>query len=237
MGLGDIIRGWIYKLVLKRSAGRKTFDIIEVRTKELTLTYINMETDVRIQNTFFLPITIESIETDIVNAAGTRVGKMTYNQPRRLKGNSSEVFTTRSKMSNITAFFNALQHLLSMPVSLRSIGTARVKVLWFTINIPVDDTFEVLPTQVRMTEELSEEEKQRRAERRQKEQEEREQRRAEKAKRKESQATKEEPEKTEAPIEENTLQVELNAEAITDIPLEIVNDTPATPDPEQNTTA
>ena len=96
-----------------------------------------METDVRIENSFFLPITILSIETDIINAAGTRVGKMSYDQPKRLKGNSSEVFTTRSKMSNITAFFNALSHLLAISVTMRSVGTAKIKFLWMTFAIPV----------------------------------------------------------------------------------------------------
>jgi hypothetical protein len=236
MGFLDIIRGWVYKRVLSQSAKHKTFDIIEVRTKELTLTYVNMETDVRIENSFFLPITILSIETDIVNAAGTRVGKMSYREPKRLKGHASEIFTTRSKMSNITAFFHALQHLLSMSVTMRSVGTAKIKFLWWVFEIPVDDTFEVKPSQVKLTEELSEAEKQQRAERRKKEQEEREQRRAERMKPKEK---SKKPEGTDlgsptpVPLEENTMTVSLNEDAILDIPLEITNEPTIQADPDE----
>jgi hypothetical protein len=91
----------------------------------------------------------------------------------------------------------------------------------------VDDTFEVKPSQVKLTEELSEAEKQKRAEKRRLEQLEREQRRAERLKEK-TKSKKPEGADMESPapvpIEENTLQVELDVEAIKDIPLEITNE-------------
>lgn len=222
MGLGNFLYKWIHRRVVQFASGNRAFDIIEVRTKELTLTYVNTETDIRIRNDFFLPITILSIETDIINSAGTRVGKMSYCEPKRLKGHSSAVFTTRSKLSNITAFFHALQHLLAMPVSMRSVGTAQIKLLWWTFAIPVDDTFELRSSQVRLTEPVSEEEKKRRTEKREQQKAEREKRKQEKGDR------KQEPTFT----EDNTMSLEIDAQAVEKLP-DVVPDSPATePDKE-----
>lgn len=215
MGLARFLYNWLHRRVLKHASGNRAFDIIEVRTKELTLTYVNTETDIRIRNDFFLPVTILSIETDIFNPGGVRVGKMTYREPKRLKGHSSAVFTTRSRLSNITAFFHALQHLLAMPVKMRSVGTARIKLLWWTFEVPVDDTFELRSNQVKLTEPVSEEEKQRRAAKR-------EERRKASARKQESA----EPET--AAVEDNTLSITIAPEAEAALPEKL----PGTPDAE-----
>jgi hypothetical protein len=90
------------------------------------------------------------------------------------------IFTTQSKMSNITAFFNLLSRLLTLKISIRSVGYAKIKVLWFVVDVPVDDTFEILPSQLKVVEELSEEEKQKLAEEKRIRKEIREQKRLEK---------------------------------------------------------
>ena len=164
MRLFKYLRKKIHQYIVKRATEAKLVDIVEVRTKTLGLTYVNLETDIKITNRFFLPIKILEIKTDIVNVNELKVGMMTYDNVQKIKANSEEVFTTHSKMSNITAFFNLLSKLLTLTITIRSVGYAKIKVLWFVVDVPVDDTFEIMPSQLKVVEELTEEEKARIAE-------------------------------------------------------------------------
>ena len=42
--------------IVRRASANKMIDIVEVRTKEINLTQVTAETDIRIKNAFFLPI-------------------------------------------------------------------------------------------------------------------------------------------------------------------------------------
>jgi guanylate kinase len=42
---------------------------------------------------------------------------------------------------------------------MRSVGVARIKILWFIIEIPIDDTFIIHPKKVKIIKDLTEEEK------------------------------------------------------------------------------
>jgi hypothetical protein len=180
MGLFNYIKQKIHQYIIKKATAEKLVDIVEVRTKALNLTYVNLETDIKIVNNFFLPIKVLEIKVDIVNANDLKVGIMTYHEMKEIKGNTEMIFTTQSKMSNITAFFNLLSRLLTLKISIRSVGYAKIKVLWFVVDVPVDDTFEILPSQLKVVEELSEEEKQKLAEEKRIRKEIREQKRLEK---------------------------------------------------------
>lgn len=155
----DFIINKIKQYIVKKASEQQLVDIIQIRTKTLNLTYVELETDIKITNTFFLPIKILEITTDVLNPSDYKVGKMHYKEERIIKGKSAEQFTTQTKMSNITAFFNVLQRLLAIPIKMRSIGIAKIKVLWFEVEIPVDDYFEIQPHQLKIIEDLSEEEK------------------------------------------------------------------------------
>ncbi|MCB9033277.1 MAG: hypothetical protein H6553_05525 [Chitinophagales bacterium] len=160
------IKRWIHKIVIKKAQSRPMVDIIEVRTKKIGLTQVETETDIRITNSFFLPIKILSIETDVYNSSDLVIGRMNYHYPKKIKGNSTEIFKTTTHLSNISAFFQALNHLLSFSVQMRSVGTCLIQFLWWTFEVPVDDRFEVKPHQVKMVEPMTEEEKQAKALRR-----------------------------------------------------------------------
>lgn len=157
------IKRWIHKIVIKQAQSRPMVDIIEVRTKKIGLTQVETETDIRITNSFFLPIKILSIVTDVYNSSDLVIGKMNYHYPKKIKGNSSEIFTTTTHLSNISAFFQALNHLLSFSVQMRSIGTCIIQFLWWQFEVPVDDRFEVKPNQVKIVEPMTEEEKEAKA--------------------------------------------------------------------------
>lgn len=159
MGIFNFFKNKIHQYIIKKATQEKLVDIVEVRTKTLSLTYVNLETDIKIINTFWLPIEILEINTDIVNTSELKVGMMVYKNRTKIKGNSELIFTTQSKMSNITAFFNLLSRLLTLTITIRSVGTAKIKVLWFVVNVPIDDTFEIMPNQLKIIEELTEEEK------------------------------------------------------------------------------
>jgi hypothetical protein len=145
-------------LILKKAAANKMIDIVEVRTKDIGLTQVTTETDIRIVNSFLLPITIVSIQTDLLNREGLKIGKMIYEQPRKIKSKSDEVLTTLSQISIITSLFQAISTLLMQDINMRSVGFARVKILWWYIDIPVDDTFIIHPKKVKIIKELTEEE-------------------------------------------------------------------------------
>lgn len=154
----QFIKNKIKSFILKKAAANKMIDIVEVRTKDIGLTQVTTETDIRIVNSFLLPITIVSIQTDLLNREGLKIGKMIYEQPRKIKSKSDEVLTTLSQISIITSLFQAISTLLMQDINMRSVGFARVKILWWYIDIPVDDTFIIHPKKVKIIKELTEEE-------------------------------------------------------------------------------
>lgn len=149
----------IKRFIIKRASRHKAVDIVEVRIKQVGLLSVFSETDLRIRNSFFLPYTLLSVQTDLLNKDGLKVGKMIFDKPTKVKGNSELVFTTTSEISIITSLFQALSNLLSQPIWMRSVGVATVKVLWFTIELPVDDVFEIHPSKLKILKEESEEER------------------------------------------------------------------------------
>jgi hypothetical protein len=159
MGIIQKISNVIKRYIIKRAAGHKAIDIVEVRTKQLGLLSVLSETDLCIKNSFFLPYTLISIKTNLLNKDGLRVGKMLFDTPTKVKGNSELIFTTTSEISIITSLFQALSNLLSQPIWMRSVGIATVKVLWFTVELPVDDIFEIHPSKLKVLKEETEEEK------------------------------------------------------------------------------
>ena len=159
----DFIKKKINAFILKKATENKTIDIVEVRTQEIGLTSVITETDIKITNSFFLPITILSIETKLLNRNGIEIGSMNYHQPQKLKGKSELILTATSKISIITSIFQAISQLLAHPIKMRSVGVSKIKILWFTIEIPVDDYFEIHPSKVKITKDLTEEEKAERA--------------------------------------------------------------------------
>ncbi|MBK9330511.1 MAG: hypothetical protein IPM95_14720 [Sphingobacteriales bacterium] len=82
MGILQKITDRIKAYIVVRASRGKMIDIVEVRTKEIGLTKVVTETDIRIQNSFFLPITIVSIQTDLLNRDGLKVGRMSYTRPK-----------------------------------------------------------------------------------------------------------------------------------------------------------
>ena len=52
----DFIKKKINAFILKKATENKTIDIVEVRTQEIGLTSVITETDIKITNSFFLPI-------------------------------------------------------------------------------------------------------------------------------------------------------------------------------------
>lgn len=165
MGFWQGIKQRIKAYIVAKASANKMFDILEVRTKEIGLVAVTTETDLRISNTFFLPITIVSIKTELQNRDGLRIGTMVYEHPRRIKGNSEEVLTTTSQISIITSLFQAISTLLAHSIKMRSVGIAQVKILWWVVEIPVDDFFEIHPSKLRIKQPETEEERQLRLER------------------------------------------------------------------------
>ena len=159
MRILDKIKNKIKAYIIKRATKHKAVDIVEVRTKQVGLLSVQSETDLLIKNSFFLPYTLLSIQTDLLNKDGLKVGKMTFNKPTKVKGNSELVFTTSSEISIITSLFQALSNLLSQTIWMRSVGIATVKILWFTIELPVDDVFEIHPSKLKIVKDETEEER------------------------------------------------------------------------------
>jgi hypothetical protein len=153
------IRKLILGYILRRATEKKMVDILQIRTKSINLTYVDLETDIKISNSFFLPVKILEIKTDLLNTAGMKVGLMHYNKIGKIKGKQDVVFTAHTKLSNITAFFNLISRFLTLNITMHSVGIARIKVLWFEVEIPVDDTFEIEPHQLKITEPLTSEQK------------------------------------------------------------------------------
>lgn len=154
----QFIKNKIKSFVVKKATANKMIDIVEVRTKDIGLTQVTTETDIRIVNSFFLPITILSIKTDLLNRDGLKVGRMQYDVPRKIKGNSNEVLTTTSQISIITSLFQALSSLLAQHIAMQSVGVASIKFLWWTFEIPVNDFFEIHPDKLKLVRELTPEE-------------------------------------------------------------------------------
>lgn len=159
MGIFQRINNAIKRFIIKRASKHKTVDIVEVRTKQISLLSVFTETDLCLKNTFFLPYTLISIQTDLLNRDGLKVGKMNYDKPTIVKGNSELVLTSSSEISIITSVFNVISNLLSQPIWMRSVGIATIKFLWFTVELPVDDVFEIHPSKLKILKEETEEER------------------------------------------------------------------------------
>ena len=159
MGLIQNIRHKIVDFIVKKAIENRTIDILEVRTKAINLTYVDLETDIKISNSFFLPIKVLEIKTDIVNTAELKIGALHYNKVQKINAHQSAIFTTHTQISNITALFNLISKLLTLSIKMRSVGVAKIKVFWFVVEIPVDDVFEIKSHQLRIIGELTPEEK------------------------------------------------------------------------------
>lgn len=155
----DFIKNKIKAFIISKASANKMIDIVEVRTREIGLTQVTTETDIRIVNSFFLPLTILSIKTELMNRDGLKVGSMSYEQPQKIKGKSDEILTATSQISIITSLFQALTTLLMQDIHMRSVGVARIKILWFITEIPIDDTFIIHPKKVKIIKDLTDEEK------------------------------------------------------------------------------
>lgn len=155
----------IRSIIMKKAAQHRAVDIVEVRTKQLGLLSVKTETFIQITNSFFLPIFLVSIHTKLTNEEGIVVGKMSYDDNRKIKGKSSIVIATHSEISIISSIFHAINNLLSQPIYMRSVGTAVIKVLWWDITLPVDDEFRIMPNQLKILGDETEEERQLRKER------------------------------------------------------------------------
>ena len=112
MGLIQNIRHKIVDFIVKKAIENRTIDILEVRTKAINLTYVDLETDIKISNSFFLPIKVLEIKTDIINTAELKIGALHYDKVQKIKGHQSAIFTTHTQISNITALFNLISKLL-----------------------------------------------------------------------------------------------------------------------------
>lgn len=159
MGFVQNIRQKIVDFIVKKAIENRTVDILEVRTKAINLTYVDLETDIKISNSFFLPIKVLEIKTDIINTAELKIGALHYDKVQKIKGHQSAIFTTHTQISNITALFNLISKLLTLSIKMRSVGIAKIKVFWFVVDIPVDDVFEIKSHQLRIIGELTAEEK------------------------------------------------------------------------------
>lgn len=155
------INNKIRQYIIKRASEQRSVDIIEVKVKEIGLLSVKSETRIRFENTFFLPIEIISIKTELYNGT-VIVGEMNYETPQVIPKKSFIEITTISEISIITSFFQMLSNLLAQPISLRSVGIARLKILWWEVEIPIDDTFKILPHQLKVKKEETEEEKEQR---------------------------------------------------------------------------
>lgn len=159
MRLIQRITDFIKRYIIANATNYNSVEIVEARTKQIGLLSVLSETDIRIRNTFFLPFTILSIRTELLNIDGIKVGRMAYDTPIKIKGKSEAILTTQSEISIITSLFQALSNLLSHPIRIKSVGIATIKILWFTIELPVNDDFEIQPSKVKIIREKTEEEK------------------------------------------------------------------------------
>ena len=70
--------------------------------------------------------------------------------PIKIKRKENAILTTASEISIITSLFQALSSILSHPIKIQSVGIARLKFLWWTFKIPLNDAFEIHPSKVKL---------------------------------------------------------------------------------------
>lgn len=149
----------IRAFVIRKTEKHKLIDIVEVRTKEIGLTSVKTETDILIQNSFFLAIKILSIHTDLFNRDGIKVGRLNYNSPIKINSKSDAILTTNSEISIITSLFQAISSILSHPIRIQSVGVAQIQFLWWIFEIPVNDAFEIHPSKLKIIKDETPEER------------------------------------------------------------------------------
>ncbi len=153
------INSKIIALIKKQASKHHNVDIVEVRTKEIGLLSVKTETIIKLTNSFFLPIEILNINTELRNGEGLVVGRMVYNTPQKISKKSSVTLIANSEISSISSIFHAISNILSQPIFMHSVGTATIKFLWWEVTIDVDDTFDILPHQLKIGKQETEEEK------------------------------------------------------------------------------
>ena len=149
----------IRAFVIRKTVKHKLIDIVEVRTKEIGLTSVKTETDIRIQNSFILSIKVLSIHTDLLNRDGIKVGHLSYEHPIKIKSKSDAILTTNSEISIITSLFQVISSILSHPIRVQSVGVAQIQFLWWIFEIPVNDAFEIHPSKLKIIKEETPEER------------------------------------------------------------------------------
>lgn len=145
--------------VIRKTEKHKLIDIVEVRTKEIGLTSVKTETDIRIRNSFFLSIKVLSIHTDLLNRDGIKIGRLGYEHPIKIKSKSDAILTTNSEISIITSLFQVISSILSHPIRIQSVGVAQIQFLWWIFEIPVNDAFEIHPSKLKIIKEETPEER------------------------------------------------------------------------------
>src|SRR6478672_11929710 len=93
------IQQYIKAYIVRKASANSKVDIVEVRKKDVGISTVTTETDIRIQNSSFLPFTILSLKTDLLNRDGLKIGEMNYSHPVKIKSNSDQVITTISQIS------------------------------------------------------------------------------------------------------------------------------------------
>lgn len=163
-------------------------EIVKIVTRDIGLSYVDMETHVEIRNKFFVPYHLEEVRLTYYNDANQNIGYLHFEGPVRIGAYRNEVVKMPSKMSNITALFNGVRLLVSDNIKTRTVGITRIRLFGMSFEFPIDDVMIVNRDKI-VSEELTEEEQLRRREIREKRDAERHRKKAErKAKREARQA-------------------------------------------------
>ena len=157
------LHGLINRILLKVVDVNDTNDVLKIITKEIGLSWVEMENHVEIHNKFIIPYRLEEVKLTYYNDAGQNVGYLHYKGSTKIPALRKTVVKMPAKMSNITALFNAARLLITDNIKTRTVGSSRIRLLGMTFELPIDDVMVVDKSKI-VSEELDEEEKQRRLE-------------------------------------------------------------------------
>jgi flagellar biosynthesis GTPase FlhF len=155
------IHGLLNRLLVRIVDVSETNDVLKVVTKEIGLSWVDMENHVEIHNRFFIPYYLEEVKLTYYNDANQNIGFLHFEGPLKIPAYQKRLVKMPAKMSSITGLFNGVRLLVTDNIKTRTIGTSRIRFFGVSFVLPIDDIM-VIDKEKIVSEELDEAEKERR---------------------------------------------------------------------------
>ncbi len=144
---------WLNKLLIRIVDVSGSNEIVKVITKNVGLTWVEMENHVEVKNTFFIPYRLEEVKLTYYNDSNQNIGYLHYKGSVRLGAYSKKTVIMPAKMSNITALFNMVRLIVLTDIKTKTVGTSTISIFGMRFILPINDIMIIDKDKIEMEDE------------------------------------------------------------------------------------